>query len=149
MNSPEGRIFTSWKEIATFLGKGVRTVQRWEKSLGLPVRRPNGMASNAVVATESDLRKWMCNGGEKSAIHQPEFDPEFVRGLADKVQQLEGMHRRLELALSRIEKRFAHVETKVRAKSNLVGIQERRRKPRDVNDRWGDDRDSRFRASEG
>ena len=29
----------SWKEIAAYLNKEVRTVQRWEKSLGLPVRR--------------------------------------------------------------------------------------------------------------
>ena len=29
----------SWKEIATFLNRGVRTVQRWEATEGLPVRR--------------------------------------------------------------------------------------------------------------
>ena len=31
----------SWKEIATYLKKEVRTVQRWEKSAGLPVRSPH------------------------------------------------------------------------------------------------------------
>ena len=29
----------SWKEIAVHLGREIRTVQRWEKSEGLPVRR--------------------------------------------------------------------------------------------------------------
>src|SRR4051812_33630088 len=29
----------SWKEIAAYLKRGVRTVQRWERSHGLPVRR--------------------------------------------------------------------------------------------------------------
>jgi hypothetical protein len=28
-----------WNEIATFLGKGVRTVQRWEREYGLPIHR--------------------------------------------------------------------------------------------------------------
>jgi hypothetical protein len=29
----------SWKEIASYLGRGVRTVQRWECEEGLPVHR--------------------------------------------------------------------------------------------------------------
>jgi hypothetical protein len=31
-----GRL-NGWKEIAAYVGKGVRTVQRWEKAHGLPV----------------------------------------------------------------------------------------------------------------
>ena len=34
------RFLNTWKEIATYMGRGVRTVQRWERELGLPVRRP-------------------------------------------------------------------------------------------------------------
>jgi hypothetical protein len=30
---------TNWKEIAQYLDKGIRTVQRWEQQMGLPVRR--------------------------------------------------------------------------------------------------------------
>jgi CheY-like chemotaxis protein len=52
------RILSSWKEIAACLGKGVRTVQRWEKQ-GLPVHRPYGNSSNVVMAVESELRTWM------------------------------------------------------------------------------------------
>jgi len=32
-------LLDSWKEIATYLGREVRTVQRWEKKEGLAVRR--------------------------------------------------------------------------------------------------------------
>lgn len=32
-------LLDSWKEIATYLDKAVRTVQRWEKQEGLPVHR--------------------------------------------------------------------------------------------------------------
>ncbi len=31
-------VLNSWKEIACYLGRGVRTVQRYERDLGLPVR---------------------------------------------------------------------------------------------------------------
>lgn len=53
------RVLSSWKEIATYLGKGVRTVQRWEKTLGLPVHRPGGADSNVVVALSTELSQWM------------------------------------------------------------------------------------------
>ena len=51
-------ILTSWKEIAAYLGKGVRTVQRWEYLFGFPVRRPNGNR-NAVIALVSDIDVWV------------------------------------------------------------------------------------------
>jgi phage terminase Nu1 subunit (DNA packaging protein) len=47
---------TSWKQIAAHLGKGVRTVQRWERDLGLPVRRRGGQQS--IVAFPTELNEW-------------------------------------------------------------------------------------------
>jgi len=52
-------LLTSWKEIASYLGKGVRTVQRWEQQFGLPVRRPNEKAKGIVRATRGDLDAWL------------------------------------------------------------------------------------------
>jgi hypothetical protein len=58
--SPKPPVFTSWKEIAAHFGKGVRTVQRWEATLGLPVRRPQGSScKNIVIATQTDLDTWL------------------------------------------------------------------------------------------
>jgi hypothetical protein len=51
-------LLTSWKEIAAHLGKGVRTVQRWEQELGLPVRRP-AKSRHIVVALAPELDKWI------------------------------------------------------------------------------------------
>jgi CheY-like chemotaxis protein len=48
-----------WKEIATYLGRGVRTVQRGETDLGLPVRRPRGKDRSAVFALASELDQWL------------------------------------------------------------------------------------------
>lgn len=52
-------VLTSWKDIANYLGKGVRTVQRWESELGLPIRRPNAHNRNVVIALRSEIDDWM------------------------------------------------------------------------------------------
>jgi hypothetical protein len=56
MNS---EVLNSWKEIAAYLGRGVRTVQRWEHDLALPVRRPRGKERSAVIALKPDLDRWL------------------------------------------------------------------------------------------
>jgi hypothetical protein len=55
----DASVLTSWKDIAKFLGKGVRTVQRWEKELGLPVRRPKQARKSAVLAIPSEIDGWV------------------------------------------------------------------------------------------
>ena len=55
----ERKILNSWKEIATYLGRGVRTVQRWEVQLGLPVHRPAGKDHSAVLGFSSELDEWL------------------------------------------------------------------------------------------
>lgn len=52
-------VLTSWKGIAQYMGKGVRTVQRWEQDFGLPVRRPFGSDKKAVLARRCDLDAWV------------------------------------------------------------------------------------------
>jgi hypothetical protein len=58
--SEETTVLSSWKDIARYMGKGVRTVQRWEHHLGLPVRRPNGAShKSAVLLDRNDLETWL------------------------------------------------------------------------------------------
>ncbi len=58
---PAKGLLYSWKEIAKFFNRGIRTVQRWEKLLGLPIVRPDGRDCTAVVASARDLELW-CRG---------------------------------------------------------------------------------------
>src|SRR5438270_10628864 len=51
-------LLNSWKEIATYLARGVRTVQRWEK-LGLPVRRIGYGRRAPVLAYARDIDSWI------------------------------------------------------------------------------------------
>ena len=55
----ERKILNSWKEIANYLGRGVRTVQRYERELKLPVRRPASKDRSAVLAFSDELDRWL------------------------------------------------------------------------------------------
>ncbi len=57
--SSTASVLNSWKEIASYLGRGVRTVQRYERDLALPVRRPRGTSRSAVIALREDLDSWL------------------------------------------------------------------------------------------
>src|SRR5579884_3804668 len=56
-------ILNGWKEIATYLGRGVRTVQRWE-TVGLPVHRPRDKSRSPVVAIPEELDEWLKRSSE-------------------------------------------------------------------------------------
>ena len=53
------QFLSGWKDIANYLGRGVRTVQRYERYLGLPVRRPAGKPRGSVVATKAEIDAWV------------------------------------------------------------------------------------------
>jgi TolB-like protein/tetratricopeptide (TPR) repeat protein len=57
-NVPAQDRLDSWKEIAAYLHREVRTVQRWEKSAGLPVHRVQIEKQSAVYAYKSELDAW-------------------------------------------------------------------------------------------
>jgi len=48
----------SWGEIAAYLRREIRTVQRWEKYQGLPIRRLTIGKLGSVYAYRSELDKW-------------------------------------------------------------------------------------------
>lgn len=48
----------SWKEIAVFLRRDIRTVQRWEKSEGMPVHRHVHDKLGSVYAFKNELTEW-------------------------------------------------------------------------------------------
>lgn len=59
MNGNAPKVLNAWKEIALYLDCGVRTVQRWEVQLGLPVRRPDGKNRSHVLAFRSEIDEWL------------------------------------------------------------------------------------------
>lgn len=59
LREPVGTRLETWKQIAGFFGKEVRTVQRWEKTLGLPVHRYRNAKQDSVYAFEHQLQTWL------------------------------------------------------------------------------------------
>jgi TolB-like protein/Tfp pilus assembly protein PilF len=56
--TPSERRLDSWKEIATYLGRDVTTVQRWERQEGMPVHRHLHHKRGSVYALSSELDVW-------------------------------------------------------------------------------------------
>ena len=57
-------VLNSWKEIAQYLDHGVRTVQRWERELGLPVHRIGSGKRSPVYANVRELEFWLYSSAD-------------------------------------------------------------------------------------
>jgi len=75
---PQNGRLDGWKDIADYLGRDIRTCQRWALKLGLPVHRIDAESSRAkVFAFQSEIEDWLKtrdrNGHdleEKSPVHR-------------------------------------------------------------------------------
>ena len=83
-------ILSGWKEIANYLGKGVRTIQRYECGLGLPIRRPAGRSMGPVIATKAEIDAWITarpiREGFRLSLHRA--DNAAIKGLNQGVTEL-------------------------------------------------------------
>jgi Tol biopolymer transport system component len=77
---PDERL-NSWKEIATYLGRGVRTVQRWEREEGLPVHRLIHEKRGNVYARREELAAWWESRRRTLAARPEPADTGSARGL--------------------------------------------------------------------
>jgi TolB-like protein len=69
--TPHDRL-DSWKEIAAYLQRGVRTVRRWEKEEGLPVHRQVHQVLGSVYGYKSEIEAWRQRRARRpSAGHVP------------------------------------------------------------------------------
>jgi tetratricopeptide (TPR) repeat protein len=58
-DTPPERRVESWKEIAAYFGRDVRTVRRWERNEGLPVHRHLHGFRGSVYAFQPELEGWL------------------------------------------------------------------------------------------
>src|SRR5262245_40977129 len=66
----------SWKEIASFFSRDERTVKRWEKERGLPVRRVPGKGKSVVFAYVDELKDWLAGAVDGEGSETSETIPE-------------------------------------------------------------------------
>ena len=67
-NVNQPHFLNGWKEIANYLGKGVRTAQRYERNFALPVRRPSGRSEGAVMATPAEIDAWLMASAKRQML---------------------------------------------------------------------------------
>lgn len=68
--SSTGRL-DSWKEIASYLNRSVRTVTRWERDEGLPVHRLLHSKTGTVYAYKAELDGWWTQRGTELETKAP------------------------------------------------------------------------------
>jgi hypothetical protein len=71
--TPEHRL-DSWKEIAAYLGRDIRTVRRWEAERGLPIHRVPGGGRAVVFAFRGEIQNWL-RAAEGESRQQGQFKP--------------------------------------------------------------------------
>ena len=98
-SSMEPSVLSDWKSIARYLGKGVRTVQRWEATLGLPVRRMHLEGPKAgVMAVRAEIDAWMKArplASDRVIIASAERD-ELLRTIAELRSENQHLRQQLE-----------------------------------------------------
>lgn len=75
-------VLNSWKEIASYVGRGVRTVQRWESECGMPIHRPRGHARSAVLAFSDEIDKWLRSDRNPEKAARQQFHNRHVQHLS-------------------------------------------------------------------
>ena len=55
---PDDVVLQTWKEISDYVGRTERTLQRWERHYGFPVRRPSGKPRGSVMALGHEIEEW-------------------------------------------------------------------------------------------
>jgi TolB-like protein len=68
LNDSPGDRLDSWKEIAAYLNRGVRTVRRWEHDEGMPVHRHVHRTLGSVYAFKSEIDAWRQAGSRSPNV---------------------------------------------------------------------------------
>lgn len=125
----ERRILNSWKEIASYLGRGVRTVQRWEAHLGLPVHRPSGRDHSAVLAFSTELDQWLDSRPLRQGL------PLIGESLSShsSASEIQALLSRAEVLLEKLESVLSRSEEMHRRLSVVIGPTNNREIASDVN----------------
>jgi hypothetical protein len=72
-------VLTSWRDIARYLGKSIRTVQRWEGELGLPVRRTKQEGKAVVLAIPEEIDAWVHSQKFRESVEQLRIENQRLR----------------------------------------------------------------------
>lgn len=85
-NTNSRRVLHSWKEISSYLGRGVRTVQRYEVDLAFPIHRLSGSTRSAVLAFTDEIDRWLASSPTRQDGKTGIAPVECCRAVHDKAK---------------------------------------------------------------
>lgn len=103
-------ILNGWKEIANYLGKSIRSVQRYELQWGLPVRHPSKKGS--VMARKLELDDWIAASPMRGALR-------LSRPAVDNASALQEFHGHVE-ELHRLRQEAAELRGELRSSLDVL-----------------------------
>lgn len=137
----EPKFLSSWKEIANYMGRGVRTVQRYEVQFGLPVRRPAGKSRGSVVATRAEIDAWVAASSIRETLQLPS---QKLQNNPDLLAIRKGID---EMKILRQQMNELRAQTGVSLQLLIDGLRELRSASTDQRRRSDDSLDDAIRAS--
>jgi hypothetical protein len=121
------KILSGWKEISSYIQRGVRTAQRWEALLGMPVHRPALKDRSAVVAFSDELDGWLSRTDDDKRVGGAESTDtlarvqENVSRLARQSAELASRTKALQEELKRSAEIYrTRIASRMRARSAAV-----------------------------
>jgi hypothetical protein len=94
------QLLSGWKEISRHIGRSVRTVQRWEPRLGMPVYGTTLKNRSAVVAFSDELDCWISRASparEEDAVLNNEIVLQVLKDMAPLVGNISGLASQMQL----------------------------------------------------
>src|SRR5215469_18870364 len=115
MGNSQLEILSGWKQIAHHLGKGVRTVQRYERELGLPIRRPAGKSGGSVIATAGELDAWVTASPirEQFELAHTAINTEMLEQLRRNVKEMSRLRKETQEVRHAVSESLALLRTNI------------------------------------
>ena len=112
----QGRRLNGWKEIGSYLGRVVRTAQRWEM-LGMPVHRPATKKRTAVIAFPHELDSWLVRNRPRLDLCEPTDTVATTTDLAALTERLDRLQREATMLAHEIERARGELPTSLKSGS--------------------------------
>ena len=129
--NPNRHVLHSWKEIAAYTGRGVRTIQRYEVHFGFPIHRPAGSPRSAVLAFSDEIDRWLASSPTRLEPHSTGDNGHFSHDAT--ALHLEGLCSKATLGKNRAEAMLKRVE---QTRELLVKLTESVRRSRALRTEW-------------
>jgi len=117
----QGRRLNGWKEIGSYLGRVVRTAQRWE-SLGMPVHRPASRKRTAVIAFPHELDSWLVRNRPRLDSFEPTDTAASTTDIADLSERLRRLQKEASMLALEIERARGELPGSLRSGSSSLMI---------------------------